>query len=115
MIVSRLAPEKAGTLPPGYKELFAPGSKLSPDPNDYPPPESVLALMRECRAAFLAVLENLSEADLTKPAPKGGPGFIKDIAGFFEFVVFHESTHMGQVTVARRALGHPPLFGGAPS
>jgi uncharacterized damage-inducible protein DinB len=115
MIVSRLAPEMAASLPSGYKEKFAPGSKPSPDPNDYPPPDSVLALMREKRAEFLAFLDSLSESDLAKPAPKGGPGFIKDIAGFFEFVVFHESTHMGQVTVARRALGHPPLFGGAPS
>ncbi len=115
MMVSRLAPEKAATLPPAYKEMFSPGSKPSPDPNDYPPPESVLALMRERRTALLAALDGLSEADLSKAAPKGGPGFIKDLAGFFEFAAFHEATHMGQATIARRALGHPPLFGGAPN
>jgi hypothetical protein len=64
---------------------------------------------------LLVALDSLSESDLTKPAPKGGPGFIKDLAGFFEFAVFHEAMHMGQATIARRALGHPPLFGGAPN
>ncbi len=54
MMVSKLAPEKAATLPPAYKEMFSPGSKPSPDPNDYPPPEDVLARMRERRAALLA-------------------------------------------------------------
>src|ERR1700737_199793 len=50
MMVSKLAPEKGLTFPPGYKEMFFPGSKPSASPNDYPPPEEVLARMRGRRA-----------------------------------------------------------------
>lgn len=110
--VSVLAPDKAVTLPPGWKEMFGMGSKPSPNPNDYPPPEEVLRLMRDRRQEFLSALDSLNESDLAKPMPNGAPGFIKDIAAMFEIAIWHEGLHSGQLSIARRALGHPPLMGG---
>ncbi len=110
--VGMIAPDRATTLPPGYKEMFGMGSKPSPNPADYPPPEEVQRLMRDRRQAFLAALDSLSEADLTKPLPKGAPEFIKDHAGVFEMAIWHEGLHTGQISVARRSLGNAPLFGG---
>jgi hypothetical protein len=109
--VSVLAPDKAATLPPGWKEMFGMGSKPSPNPNDYPPPEEVLRLMRDRRQTFLAALDSLNESDLAKPMPKGAPEFIKDFAAIFEMAIWHEGLHSGQLSIARRALGNPPLFG----
>jgi uncharacterized damage-inducible protein DinB len=109
--VSVLAPDKAITLPPGWKEMFGMGSKPSPNPTDYPPPEEVLRLMRDRRQAFLAAFDSLKESDMTKPMPQGAPEFLKDRAGVFEAAIWHEGLHSGQLSIARRALGHPPLFG----
>jgi hypothetical protein len=90
------------------------GSKPSPNPNDYPPPEEVLRVMRDRRGAVLAVLDSLKEDDLSKPLPKGAPDFFKDrdMASVFELMVWHEGIHSGQLSIARRALGNQPLMGG---
>jgi uncharacterized damage-inducible protein DinB len=111
--VGAIVPTKTITMPPGYKEMFGMGSKPSPNPAEYPPPEEVLRVMRERRQALLSALDSLSEADLSKPVPKGGPEFIKDLAGMFEMAIWHEGLHTGQLSIARRALGNPPLFGGS--
>lgn len=108
--VGVVAPDKVTTLPPGYKEMFGMGSKPSPKPADYPPPEEVLKVFRDRRQALLAALDSLSESDLANP-PKGGPEFIKDFAGVFEMAIWHEGLHTGQLSIARRALGHAPLWG----
>jgi uncharacterized damage-inducible protein DinB len=111
--VGAIAPDKTVTLPPGWKEMFGMGSKPSPNPNDYPPPDEVLRMMRDRRAAVLAVLDSLKEEDLPKPLPKGAPDFFKDTASLFELMVWHEGIHTGQLSIARRALGNQPLMGGA--
>lgn len=110
--VASVAPDKAITLPPGYKEMFGMGSKPSANPADYPPAEEVLRLMRNRRQALLTALDSLSEADLSKPMPKGAPEFIKDQAALFEMAIWHEGLHSGQLSIARRSLGNAPLFGG---
>jgi uncharacterized damage-inducible protein DinB len=109
--VGLISPEKVATLPPGYKEMFGMGSKPSSNPADYPPPEEVMRVFRDRRQALLAALDSLNEADLAK-APKGAPDFFKDFAGVFELATWHEGLHTGQISVARRALGYPPLMGG---
>lgn len=93
----------------GYQEKFGPGSQPTNRPADYPPAEEVLAYMRERRAALLSLLESLSEADLARPTPPGTPDFLKDWGSIFKTASWHEGVHSGQVSVARRALGHDPL------
>ncbi len=111
--ISRLAPELEVDLP-GYKERFAGGSTPSSDPAAYPPPEQVVERWRERRKTLLAVLERQTDADLEQPAPQGVPGFLKDRGNLFEFAAIHESIHTGQLSMARRSLGHAPLRGGPP-
>lgn len=113
-VISKLAPEKAVQLPGNYKELFGMGSKPIDDPAIYPTPEEAKKLFRERRQTLLAVLDKMSDADLAKPIPEGGPGFLTDNASMFELIYWHEGLHLGQVSVARRALGHAPLMGAAP-
>ena len=98
----------------GYKEKFGGGSQPSPRPADYPPADEVLEYLRERRQTLLKLLAEKSEADLSKPAPAGLPPMVSDIAGVFSLVSWHEGLHAGQVSVARRSLGQPPVMQGAP-
>jgi hypothetical protein len=95
----------------GFKEKFDMGSRPSSQPSDYPPPEEVLAHLRERRRALLGALEKLSEEDLSKPTPPGSPDFLPDYASVFETAIWHEGLHSGQISVVRKALGMPPLLG----
>ncbi len=93
----------------GYRERFGMGSRPTANPADYPPPEEVLQFMRERREVLLDILRELSEEELQKPAPPGTPEFMRDVASIFEAAAWHEALHAGQVTIARRSLGHPPM------
>lgn len=106
--LSLVAPEKVRPLP-DFQSKFGMGSQPTSDPAAYPPPEEVLAAMRERRAALLDVLDGLSDEELSRKTPDGAPEFLPDVASVFELAVWHEGQHSGQLTVARRALGHPPL------
>ena len=76
-----IAPDKAITLPPGWKEMFGMGSKPSPNPNDYPPPEEVLRVMRDRRKAVLEVFDSLSEADLAQATAERRAGLLQGHGG----------------------------------
>jgi uncharacterized damage-inducible protein DinB len=107
--LSLVAPAKTTPLP-DYQTQFGMGSQPTNDPAAYPSPESVQATMRERREALLASLAEMSEEDLGKKTPEGAPEFLPDVASVFELAVWHEGHHNGQLSVARRALGHKPLF-----
>lgn len=100
--------------PQGYGEKFGANSKPSPNASDYPPAEEVLQYMRERRKALLALLAGKSESDLNAPAPSGVPPMVKDVAGIFQLCAWHEGLHAGQISVVRRALGHPSVLEGPP-
>ena len=40
---------------------------------------------------------------------------VKDVAGVFLLCAWHEGLHAGQVSVARRSLGQPPVMQGPPA
>ncbi len=88
------------------------GVKSTPSASlaDNVPPTELLEIMRERRQTFLAVLDRMSEADLSKPVPSGSPPMFSDLASMFELSIWHEGLHAGQMTVARRALGYSPIF-----
>jgi uncharacterized damage-inducible protein DinB len=104
----------ADRQPAGYKEKFGGGSKPSPRPADYPPASEVLEYLRERRQTLLKLLAEKSEAGLSKSVPAGAPPMVSDIAGVFTLISWHEGLHAGQVSVARRSLGQPPVMQGAP-
>lgn len=105
-----LDPEK-GVEKEGWSEAFGMGSQPTSDPAAYPPVAEVLEFFRERRQTLLDILENLPEADLAKKTPEGSPEFLSDFEQVLEVAVWHEGVHSGQLTVAHRALGNPPLYG----
>ena len=106
--LSLVAPEKARPLPE-FQQRFGMGSQPSSDPAQYPPPDEALAVMRERRRELLGALEDLNDDDLARKLPAGTPNFLSDVGSVFELAVWHEGQHNGQLSVARRALGHKPL------
>ena len=107
--ISIVAPERAKELA-GFREKFGMGSAPTSQSADYPPPEQVLAAMRERRAELLDVLDHLSENQLAAKTPPGSPDFLPDLASVFETAIWHEGLHAGQLSLIRRSLGHKPLF-----
>ena len=71
--------------------------------------------MRERRDVLLELLRGRSDAELTGPPATGASDFLPDLGSIFEMATWHETLHLGQVTVVRRALGHRPLFDPAPA
>ncbi|MDX1947769.1 MAG: DinB family protein [Pirellulaceae bacterium] len=106
--LSLVAPERAVPLE-GFATRFGMGSQPTSSPADYPSPAEILAAMRERRATLLAVLAGLADEDLARKLPAGTPDFLSDVGSVFELAIWHEGVHSGQLTVARRALGHKPL------
>ena len=107
-LIHSLAPEKSH-VEANYRAMFGMGSRPTSNPADYPPVEEVRQFMRQRRETLLQVLADLDEADLEKPSPEGTPEIMPDVASMFEAAVWHEALHLGQVTVTRRQLGHPPM------
>ena len=106
--LSMVAPERVRKLPE-FQDKFGMGSQPTSDPAAYPAPDAVVQAMRERRSALLDVLAGLTEDDLAKKTPAGSPEFLPDFGSVFELAIWHEGQHSGQLTVARRALGHKPL------
>lgn len=97
---------------PEFTDKFGTGSEPAGDVAAYPPADEVLAYMAERRAKLLELLDRMSEDDLRTKTPPGTPPFLQDFAAVFNMAAWHESMHAGQLTVARRALGHPQVMGG---
>jgi uncharacterized damage-inducible protein DinB len=106
--IAAVDPGRAREIPV-YERAFGKGSKPTNRSEDYPPPEEVLETMRQRRSVFLELLAAQSDEDLSRPTRPGSPGFLPDVASVFELAAWHEGLHAGQMSVARRALGHPPV------
>ncbi|MEK6237893.1 MAG: DinB family protein, partial [Planctomycetales bacterium] len=85
------------------------GSHPTTDVSAYPPVEEVLAHMRERRETLLKILDGLSEAELEQATPEGAPDFLGTFEAVFRMAGWHEGMHAGQLTIARRSLGHSPF------
>lgn len=109
-LLSLVAPERSVALG-DFGKRFGMGSQPASQPELYPPSDQVVETMRERRRTLLGALEELSDADLSRPTPQGVPEFLPDLASVFEMANWHEAMHAGQLSVVRRALGHRPLSG----
>lgn len=88
------------------------GSTPTTDARDYPSMDELLAKFETIRAATLAHLATLSEADLDKKsyAPEKYGEFFGTIGACFAAMTSHMAMHAGQVADARRAAGREPLM-----
>ena len=96
----------AGELPDGWNDRFATGSEPTPDRRSYPPKAELLDRLARQRLALLARIEELSAADLERPAPPTPVlGRCATLGDVLLYLAWHEGYHNGQLTVWRRAAG----------
>ena len=98
---------------PELKEQFDQGTTPTANAADYPSMDELLGKFEAIRAATLAHLETLSEADLDQPttAPEELEQFFGTVGACCSAMAVHIAFHAGQVADARRAAGKAPMMG----
>ncbi|MFM9995627.1 MAG: DinB family protein [Phycisphaerales bacterium] len=102
---------KPSALPAGWKEKFGGGSAPSPDPKAYPPLAEVKRVLADRRDALIAYFRSLDRGALLTPTPEKVKFFGPTVGSLAGSIAWHEGLHAGQVTMVRKGLGMPPLFG----
>jgi hypothetical protein len=94
-------------LPDGFDKRF--GQKDgAPMAADFGDTSGLLATFEQTRDTFVELVKGLDPAALDRPVDH--PRF-RTVYGAINFVGgLHTAMHAGQVTMARRSLGRPPLF-----
>jgi hypothetical protein len=94
-------------LPAGFAEKYTKDTAASDNPADFLSKAELLKVFEEQRAATLAALAKVSEADFDKPT---GVDYAPTIGSMFSLHGSHWLMHAGQWAVIRRQLGRKPLF-----
>ena len=91
--------------------LFARGAKLD-DSAAYPSSDTLIDAWKEVGVVLSQALENASEEALgCAVTPPGPPSADGKISGQIRFLAWHETYHVGQVSIVRGLLGHKGLMG----
>lgn len=106
-MVGKACPGAVPALPAGFAEKYAKETASCDDASQFCSKAELLKAAGEQRAATLAALEKLSDADLDQPT---GIPYAPTVGSVFSLQGSHALMHAGQWAVVRRQLGHPPLF-----
>jgi hypothetical protein len=94
----------------GWGKVFDRGAGLG-DASSCPTREKVEGVSREVNRRLYAKLGALTDADLTKPAPRSPTPAIQTNADLIAFLVMHDTYHVGQLAYVRKAIGHAAVAG----
>lgn len=96
-----------------WEGIFQMGTDVSDDASLYPTIDVVLGKLEEARAATLAYLDTLTDADLDKPSHAEGEmkAWFGTIGQCLSSIPIHFTFHGGQIADARRAAGRGVLMG----
>jgi len=89
---------------------FGRGAKPS-DAVPYPTPQEAMAAWDESSARLKAAMESVAAEALAEPATSGPPSADGKVSGTVNFLAYHETYHVGQVSYLRGWLGHPGVMG----
>jgi hypothetical protein len=95
-------------LPAGFADRYANKPDAQKAANGFATKAQYLELFNQTRAATVAAVAKLTDADLDKPAT--GPANINTVGGVLNLISNHTMMHGGQFSVVRRKLGKPVLF-----
>jgi hypothetical protein len=96
---------KPAPLPAGFAEQHSKDT-INSD-SGFMTKDEYLKLFNSVRAATLATVDQLSDADLDKDS---GWQMASTVGKVLLFIASHDMMHAGQFTVVRRKLGKPVLF-----
>jgi hypothetical protein len=97
-------------LPAGFGERHANKRAADDDTAGLRTRAEYLDLFNKGRAATLAALQKLSDADLNRPTEGSMAKFAPTLGALLLLVSNHVLMHAGQFSVVRRKLGKPVLF-----
>jgi hypothetical protein len=106
-MVGQACPGTMPALPAGFAEKYSKETAGSDNASQFCSKTELLKVAAEQRAATLAALANLADADLDKQT---GIPYAPTVGSLFSLQGSHALMHAGQWAVVRRQLGHPPLF-----
>jgi hypothetical protein len=109
-----LGPELPGVaypeLPAGFSGQHGKENAAMDPPKGFKTKAEYLDLFNRCRAATLAAVDKLSDADFDKPNKGPMKQFAPTLGKLLLLQSNHVLMHAGQFTVVRRKLGKPVLF-----
>ena len=97
-------------LPPGFLETHGPAGTRNNGPDGFLTKAEYFALLDKVRAATIAALDSLTDADLDRPTTGKMAEFAPTLGRLFLMVSDHTLMHAGQFSVIRRHLDKPVLF-----
>ena len=109
-IIDSCVPGSMPALPAGFQEKYAKGTATIDDPAQLCTKDELLQVYRVQRAATLAAMVKLTDADLDRESPEMIRSYCPNFAAAFTMQGSHWLMHAGQWAVIRRQLGRPPLF-----
>lgn len=95
-------------VPDGFETRFATTGAPAGDQVHAGDGPDLLARFYATRDTLIACVAAADEATLATPHPRPGAVY-RTVGEFAAFMAQHTAMHLGQVTVARRSLGKPPV------
>lgn len=77
----------------------------------FPTPAEAKLAWDESTAVLNAAMESVSEEALAVPSTQGPPSPDGKVSGVVNFLAYHETYHIGQISYLRSWLGHPGVMG----
>ncbi len=106
-LINQVMPGAMPALPEGFAAKYTSETSGNDDPKTLATKDQLLKVQAEQRAATLAALAKISDADLDKPTSLD---YAPTVAAMFSLQGSHWLMHAGQWAVIRRQLGHKPMF-----
>jgi DinB superfamily len=97
-------------LPAGFAGQYTKETAALDSPAAFKTKAEYLDVYRKMRAASIAVIDKLSDADLDRACTGRMAKFAPKLASLLLMLANHTTMHAGQFSVVRRKLGKPVLF-----
>jgi uncharacterized damage-inducible protein DinB len=97
-------------IPPAIESLGNERTGKVDPPEGYLPKAKYLECLAQLRAATVAAVDKLADADLDKPTTNTMAKFAPTLGALLILTANHTLMHGGQFTVVRRALNKPVVF-----
>lgn len=109
-MLSAVKPGAMPPLPEGFAKKHTKETAASDNPADFLTKAEYQKLAQEQRAATYALLDSMSDEQLSEPGPEAMRSYCPTIGSVFTMQGSHWMMHGGQWAIVRRKLGKPPLF-----
>lgn len=105
-----VCPDSMPALPDGFEEKHGKETAASDDPAAFCTKAEYLAAMEEQRNGTLALLDRLSDEELSQPSPEQLQMLGPTVGAVIAAQSAHWMMHAGQWVIVRRELGKPAMF-----